>query len=251
MMVTDIVRDLITYDDAEEWGITKVSSQKEIDKYNNSRKRFNFYPWGVWCTAYSRRNLWTGIVEFREHYCYADTDSIKCLHIEEHQDYINEYNRITEVKLQAMCKHHKIDYNELLPKTIKGVTKPLGVWDYEGHYDTFKTLGAKRYMVQEGDKLSITVSGINKKTAIPYLLDKYSIEECFAAFNEGMVIPAENTGKLTHYYIDKEYSGVVTDVNGVQYKYEALSGVYLEPAVYEFDISLEYMNFLKGMYYTK
>ena len=250
-MVTDIIRDTITYSNDEEWGLTKSNGQKEIEKYNNSRRRFSYYPWGVFITAYNRRNLWTGIIEFAEDYCYSDTDSIKGLNIEKHQEYIKEYNRICEIKLKAMCKYHNIDYSELLPKTIKGEVKPLGVWDYEGHYDTFKTLGAKRYMVQEGDTLSLTVSGVNKKTAIPYLLDKYSIEECFAAFTEGLVIPAEDTGKLTHYYIDKEYTGVVTDINGVTYNYDSLSGVYLEPAVYEFDLSMEYMNFLKGMYYTK
>ena len=251
MMVTDIIRDTITYTDDLEWGVTKCKADKELEKYNNSRRRFNFYAWGVWCTAYARRNLWTGIIEFGKDYIYSDTDSIKCLNIKEHQRYIDEYNRICEIKLKAMCQYHKLDYSILLPKTIKGDTKPLGVWDYEGHYDRFKTLGAKRYMVQEGDNLSITVSGVNKKTAVPYLLDKYTIEQCFSAFNEGLVIPAENTGKLTHYYIDRDYTGTVTDYMGVSYDYTALSGVYLEPAVYEFDISMEYMNFLKGMYFTK
>ena len=154
-------------------------------------------------------------------------------------------------KLKLMCKHYGIDYAELEPKTIKGETKPLGVWDYDGHYDYFKTLGAKRYMVSEGDKLSITVSGVNKKVAVPYLLKLYPIRECFDIFSESLEIPAEYTGKLTHYYIDNDYHGVVTDYRGVSYKYHALSGVYLEPASYSFDISIEYLEFLKGVFYTK
>ena len=32
------------------------------------------------------------------------------------------------------------------PKTIKGETKTLGVWDFDGFYTDFKTLGAKRYI---------------------------------------------------------------------------------------------------------
>ena len=171
--------------------------------------------------------------------------------MDKHQAYINEYNHICELKLQAMCKHYDIDYAELLPKTIKGEVKPLGVWDYEGTYDRFKTLGAKRYMVQEGNKLSITVSGVNKKTAVPYLLDQNTIEDCFNIFTEGLVIPAENTGKLTHYYIDNKYTGTVTDYNGVKYNYTMFSGVYLEGAEYHFDISAEYIDFLKGVFYTK
>ena len=171
--------------------------------------------------------------------------------MDKHEQYIDEYNHICELKLQAMCKHYDIDYSELLPKTIKGEVKPLGVWDYEGTYDRFKTLGAKRYMVQEGNKLSITVSGINKKTAIPYLLDNNTIEDCFNIFTEGLVIPAEKTGKLTHYYIDKPYKGTIKDFQGKKYDYEALSGVYLEPAEYHFDISADYIEFLKGVYYGK
>lgn len=251
MMVTDIIRDVIGYDNKLEWTNTKCEAEKELTRYNNSRRRFNFYPWGIFCTAISRRNLWTGIMEFKEDYIYSDTDSIKCINIDKHKDYVEKYNKLCEVKLQAMCKHYGIDYNELLPKTIKGETKPLGVWDYEGTYDRFKTLGAKRYMVQEGDKLSITVSGVNKKTAVPYLLDQHTIEDCFNIFTEGLVIPAENTGKLTHYYIDKPYKGTVRDFNGIPYDYEALSGVYLEGAEYHFDISVEYINFLKGVFYTK
>ena len=253
MMVTDIIRDVIGYDDIEEWNTKPAESEKELKRYNNSRRRFNFYPWGVFCTALSRRNLFSGITEFgaTHDYIYSDTDSIKCLNMDKHQEYINQYNHICELKLQAMCKYYDIDYAELLPKTIKGEVKPLGVWDYEGTYDRFKTLGAKRYMVQEGNKLSITVSGVNKKTAVPYLLDQNTIEDCFNIFTEGLVIPAENTGKLTHYYIDNKYTGTVTDYNGVKYDYTMFSGVYLEGAEYHFDISAEYIDFLKGVFYTK
>ena len=259
-MVTDIVRDMIIYDNDIGWKPDEKNeqqkqekSQKELEKYNKSRRRFNYFAWGIFCTAYSRKNLWTGVIEFgsKNDYIYSDTDSVKCKNLNNHQQYIDKYNAMCEKKLQLMCKHYNIDYSELLPKTIKGEVKPLGVWDYDGHYDYFKTLGAKRYMVSCGDKLSITVSGVNKKVAVPYLLEHNTIKECFNLFSESLVIPAEYTGKLTHYYIDDDYHGVVTDYQGVKYKYHALSGVYLEPASYNFDISIEYLEFLKGYFYTK
>lgn len=259
MMVTDIIRDEILYTNETEWtkeDKTKEEKQrfneKELKRYNNSRRRFNFYPWGVFCTAYSRKNLISGILEFGKHYLYSDTDSIKCVNIENHRQYINKYNEMCEIKLKLMCEHYSIDYADLTPKTIKGVTKPLGVWDNDGHYQLFKTLGAKRYMVFDGKELNITVSGVNKKVAVPYLLEKYKTPlECFKHFNEQLKIPAEYTGKLTHYYIDDTYTGVVNDCNGVPYKYIALSGVYLEGASYDFNINDEYLDFLKGMVYTK
>lgn len=249
-MVTSIIRDDIIYEN-DEWKTEAADVQKSIDKYNKSRRRFLFYPWGVACTAYARRNIWTGILEFKQDYIYSDTDSIKCLNLKDHTRYIDSYNRMCERKLKAMCKHYDIDYNLLLPKTIKGETKPLGVYDHDGHYTKFKTLGAKRYMVLEDGQLSITVSGVNKKTAIPFLLEKNTAEECFNIFNEGLFIPPDQTGKLTHCYIDKEYEGTVTDYMGVKYDYHMLSGIYLEAAGYDFDISMEYINFLKGYFYTK
>ena len=252
MMVTDIIRDEITYTDGGEWGVSECNAEKELLRYNKSRRRFNFYAWGIFCTAYSRSNLFTGIMEFGNDYIYSDTDSIKCKNFKDHQNYIDKYNKRCELKLRLMCEHYDIDYSELTPKTIKGEIKPLGVWDYEGHYQYFKTLGAKRYMLSENGKIKITVSGVNKKVAVPYLLEKYkTIESCFEHFNESLKIPADYTGKLTHFYIDKAYSGVVTDYMGVKYKYHSLSGVYLEGASYDFDISNEYLNFLKGVFYTK
>ena len=50
----------------------------------------------------------------------------------------------------------------------------IGVWDIEEGYKKFKTVGAKRYIYENQDgSLGLTVSGLNKKFAIPYLLWKY------------------------------------------------------------------------------
>ena len=251
MMVTDIVRDEIVYKDGE-WSTEAADAQHDLDKYNKSRRRFLYYPWGVWCTAYARRNLFYGIFEFAGDYIYADTDSIFCTDIEAHKDFIDRYNRLCEKKLRHMCEHYGLIYEDvLLPKTIKGIEKPIGVWDYEPHIDKFKTLGAKRYMTLIDGELSITVSGVNKKTAIPWLLEKCGPDGAFEAFEEGLIVPEDATGKLTHYYIDKPYEGEITDYQGNTYHYHALSGVYLEKTTYCFDISAEYINFLKGVFYTK
>lgn len=262
MMCTDIVKDLFTFIDYK-WGVEKVDPEKEIKKYNNSRKRFISFPWGVACTAFARKNLWSGILEFGQpnpadgmsDYVYSDTDSIKCRNIIDHFMYIHRYNFQCEYKLRKMCMHYGLDYEkELLPKTIKGETKPLGVWDWETKdykYDYFKTLGAKRYMVYQNGKLSLTVSGVNKKVAIPYLQDKYTIDECFEAFDFGLNIPAAATGKLTHYYIDKPHKGYITDYMGVSCEYEALTGIYLEPSEYSFDMAQEYIDYLKGYRYIR
>ena len=92
MAVTDIVRPEIIYTD--DWQDPLLPNlEKSIEDYNKSRSRFLFYPWGVWVTAYARRNLFTGICEFGSDYIYSDTDSIKVINISAHMDYINSYNK--------------------------------------------------------------------------------------------------------------------------------------------------------------
>jgi hypothetical protein len=242
-----------------------IKADKSVGyKLNKSEIKDTIYcPVASFITSYARADIirnsqsvrdYTLATYGEDYYIYSDTDSIKCVNIRDHMDYIKAYNRQCELKLRHMCDYYGIDYSELLPKTIKGIEKPLGVWDWETKdniYKKFKTLGAKRYMVYQGDELSITVSGVNKKQAVPYLREQYTIDDCFENFNDGLVIPEEFTGKLTHYYIDKEYKGTITDYKGVSYDYDEKSGIYLEPAAYCFDISLEYIEFLKGFYYTK
>ena len=251
MMVTDIIRDIITYEN-NEWGVEHADEQSQLDHYNDSRRRFLYYPWGVWCTAYARRNLWYGISNMGENYIYADTDSIFYFSNPENEEFIGRYNALCEKKLRAMCDHYGLVYeDELLPRTVKGVVKPIGVFDYEDKIQKFKTLGAKRYMTYINGELSITVSGINKKVAVPWLLENCGVDGAFEAFEEGLIVPEDATGKLTHYYIDKPYEGDVVDYQGNSYHYFTPSGVYLEKATYCFDISQTYIDFLKGVFYTK
>lgn len=249
MMVTDIVREDIIYN--EDWERDYKDPEQQIEKYNKSRRRFLYYPWGVWCTAYARRNLFYGIIECAEDYIYSDTDSIFYKNYEAHKEFINKYNNLCSVKLKTMCDYYKLDYADLEPKTIKGIKKPLGVFDYENHIEKFKTLGAKRYMTLIDGELSITVSGVNKKLAVPWLIDKYNINNAFEHFNFNLEIPAFASGKLTHYYIDDMYTGTITDYQGHKYDYESLSGIYLEPVSYKFDPAIDYINFLRGVWITK
>lgn len=249
MIVTAIVRALITYNDS--WGFEMPDLTEEIEKYNHNPGRFLYYPWGVWVTAYARRNLFSGIVEFGEDYAYSDTDSIKVKNAEAHMKYIEEYNRTIIEQLRKACDFHGIEYSKIEPLTVKGEKKPLGVWDFDGHYKRFKTLGAKRYMVEYSDdtrnkenrgKLSLTVSGLNKKTCIPYLMGKYG-GGIFEAFNDDLYIPKGETGKNTHTYIDEERQGTLTDYLGHDAEYRELSCVHLEPTDYSLSLAREYVTY--------
>ena len=249
MMVTCPIMPLHEYDDTFGWNVKHPDPEKEIKKYNKSKKRFLFYPWGLWCVKYATRNLILGgILPAGDDYIYSDTDSIKILNGAKHQGHIDKYNRMVERKLRLVSEHYDIPFEMFAPRTVKGEVKLLGVWDKETNkpWSSFKTLGAKRYLLMESDgEMSLTVSGVNKKAALPYLIDKYGKEGTFKAFTDNLIIPGDHTGKMTHYYLDDPYQGEVTDYLGNTIKYKAKSGIYMEPASYSFSMEESYLNYLR------
>ena len=143
-----------------------------------------------------------------------------------------------------MCDYYKIPYTAISPKTNKGVLKPLGVWDYEGEYKYFKTLGAKRYMYYDTD-LHITIAGLSKSQGVDYIKSQCkSVREMFDFFNTNMFIPAEGTGKKTHTYIDecKEYE--ITDYLGNTSVIKSESAIHLSDCEFTLSLSKEYTRFL-------
>lgn len=240
MTVTDIIRDDVYYEG--EWKTESPDLESAIKRYNNSMSRFMFYPWGVWVTAYARTNLWTGIISAGTDYVYSDTDSIKMINGNSHRDYIDSYNKMITSKIEFAMEHHHIDLSRTKPKTIEGKEKPIGVWDYEGHYSRFKTLGAKRYMVEQDGKIKITVAGLGKKVALNYILSQE--KDAFEFFSNDMYIPKGYAGKMIHTYIDIPSEGVVKDYLGNYGKFSELSSLYMEPADYSLSIGSEYANFL-------
>lgn len=243
MMVTDICRDEIVYTD--EWGTMPADIDEIISRYNKSRNRFLYYPWGVWITAYARYNLFSGILAFGNDYVYSDTDSIKVRNYKKHIKYIQFYNKVIKYKLDMCLSHYGIPTELTAPKTIKGVTKQLGEWDDEGMYSRFKTLGAKRYMTEKDGKISLTVAGLNKHVAIPYLLDKFG-DRIFENFTDELYVPPEHTGKLTHTYLDYEQSAIVEDYLGNIEPIHELSSIHLSPCDFTLSLTENFKKYLQG-----
>lgn len=255
MMVTDIMQEDNKYENDIWLPAEPGDIQHALNVYNTSYGRFLFYPWGVWVTSASRYNLWTGIYELGEDYVYSDTDSIKAVNIDKHMDYINKYNERAKRKLEKACRVHGIPFEMTEPKTIKGEKKPLGVWDYDGHFDRFRTLGAKRYMVDNDGDINITVSGLNKHTTVPYLCDgwrinlkdKTPVNDPFETFKTSLYVPGDYTGKMTHTYIDETCKGTIIDYMGNKTRYYEKSIIHLEKADYTLSVSQEYADYLLGL----
>ena len=243
MMVTDINRKSFIYED----GQYKVGQPNVIDnmkKYNKNIRRFLYYPWGVWVTAYARANLFSAIASLGSDYIYADTDSVKYINPEKHTQYFADYQKLIQSKIAKSAEHHKIDPSEFSPKNSKGIPQTLGLWDFEGVYDRFKTLGAKRYLTEKNGKYTLTVAGVNKKSACEYLV---KTGDPFGNFKKDLIIPEEYTKRNILTYIDTPTSGTVIDYEGLPNHYEEMSSVHMEGTTYEFSMSENFVKYLKGV----
>ena len=209
-----------------------------IDSYNEDKKRFLSYAWGVWVTAHVRDRLWRVIEEVGSDHVYSDTDSDKILHYEKYMSFIENENKMITNGVHKTLEQIGIPTELASPCDIHGVKHPLGEWEFEGVYDEFKTLGAKRYVYKKNGELNITIAGVNKKKGGKWLTSNGG----FDAFHDGMIIPADYAGRNVKRYIDDEWSGVVTDYLGNECVVSSLSGVHLSSSSYhlgcinEFDV---------------
>ena len=242
MCVTSIIHNEVNFN-GENWETIQGDIEKALNEYNTDKNRFLYYHWGVWCTAYARNNLYTAIQECKQDYIYSDTDSVKIMNAEKHKKYFDTYNQIIIQKINDCLNHYEIKSEMAIPKTIKGIEKPLGVWDFDGFYKKFKSLGAKRYMYFDGD-LHTTICGLSKKKGSEYIKKQ---GDSFSFFCNGMYVDCDNTGKMTHTYIDKEIKGTLIDYMGNESDYHEKSYIHLENADFSLSLSDLYIQYFTGI----
>ena len=216
-------------------------------------------------TALARERLFGAIEELGDDYLYSDTDSVKFINPTSHQQYFDAANAAIIQELQNACTHQGLDPARIAPKNRKGKACPLGVWDYDGDYQFFKTLGAKRYMytaleeimVDEYDDdgptgrtigtgyytetLHTTVAGLSKKQFPKFLA---TTDDPYATFDIDLNVPEEYTGKLTHTYIDDKHIMIIHDYQGNVSKIKTHGMVHLEPQEYHMGMADSYARFL-------
>lgn len=209
------------------------------------------YQWGIYISALARYKLWQGINACgeRDLFLYSDTDSIyfRCDgDIKGLRNWIDDYNSDIEYKFLNLCEWYDLPNDCWKPKTIEGVEKPLGFWDFDGQYKKFKTLGAKRYIKQDLDgNIKITVAGLGKSQGRDYLVNNF--DDPFEAFNEELSIPKGQTGKMTHTILRTKVKGQVTDYLGNSIDFISRGGTHLEPCGFEMNIDKNYAKYLMDL----
>ena len=251
MTVQDVIQELITFDDLEGWGIEEQDENKLIEKYNHNRQRFTYYPWGIYVTAESRKHLWQGIYHLQNDYIYTDTDSLKYRHPEKHTQWFENYNKWIISEMKKMCDYYNFDYSYIEPQDIKGNKHYLGIYESEGIYKIFLTLGAKRYLYMDSNGHNVsTVAGVKKK-AINYLNKKYGRYGIFEHFNNSLVIPAAESGKTESVYLDDPIENTTVDYLGNEISYKELTSVSIRATEYSMNRSKKFIEYLSGIKHSK
>ena len=203
---------------------------KELVNKHNKRAFLN-YAWGVWTTCWSRRRLADGINIVTKNdtepfnFIYSDTDSIKYIGDVSFKDY-NDKVEIEAIRSGA----YATDNN--------GEVHYMGVYEDEGYKlpNRFKTLGAKKYVLEDEDKkLHITIAGVNKKLGGIELGKLENFKDGFI-FNKAGGTESVFNDKVDMYYLTLEGKRLhITD------------NVVIRDSTYTLGIIAEYQAILQGL----
>lgn len=209
-----------------EW---KKSETDREEQYNDDiRHNFLTYMWGVWCTAWARRDLEDGIRLVHDtpgaFFIYCDTDSVKYIGIVDWSEINGLIDKASEERGGAA-------YDK------RGVKHTLGEWEFDGYYVIFVTWGAKRYSYIDKDGLHLTCAGVPKAMGISELLHAGGID----AFKPGFIF---RSGKLEAVYNDYDYGTYITP-DGIDVR--ITKNVCLRPTTYLLSLTEDYMSLLQDV----
>lgn len=187
------------------------------------------YQWGVWTTARARELLQLMIDAVHENdtseFVYTDTDSVK---------YIGHYDlNIINKELRKIA-----EASGAYADDKKGNRHYMGVYEFEGTYTRFETLGAKSY-IYEDDKgeLHITIAGVPKKAGAAELTDMGG----FDAYKIGTIFKRGITETVYH----DERCFTQIEIDG--HKCELTSDLVIKDSFHQIGWSKDYTNLLQSL----
>ena len=130
-----------------------------------------------------------------------------------------------------------IPRDKFCPLDKNGIPHRLGIFDDDGQYKKFKTLGAKKYCYVDNDnKLHMTVSGV-RKSAVSQLHD---IDD----FKDGIVFDVEHAQKLIMTYVDDMPPIVWNKGQYDEFHSNYQHGICAQPTTYSLGITDDYESIL-------
>lgn len=235
MCVTNNIKDNIEFNNDGLWTTKKISNFDILDKLSVERKKgFLSFAYGVWVTSYSRYNLLSNVRLLDEYVIYCDTDSMK---LTDGYDInvIYNYNKSVDYKIKQVANFYKIDIKRFEPVDCKGIPHKIGLFDNDGEYKYFKTLGAKKYCYidKTTEELHITVAGVPK-------VGVSALKNDINNFNDNLFFKSSDTGKKQIFYNDEQPTLKVTDYLGNVDIIAEKKGICIMPCSYTLSKSLVY-----------
>ena len=213
----------------------------EVMSKIKDEETFITYGAGIYVTAWARHNLFDLLIPMDERVCYADTDSLKGLFNDKDLEVIEKWNQDLIELENKVADELGFDRSLYEAQTSNGKTKRLGIFEKDSPYvyETFKTLGAKRYVytVSGDPEVHCTIAGLPKKSGPKKLktVDDFT--------NDTMWRTAES-GKLMACYNDNQPTTKWTDADGRTYVSDAQYGLCLKPATFNMSLSEDFIHFI-------
>lgn len=143
----------------------KAEKQEQLREWEKMvGKPLFYYYLGVYVSAQSRHKILQTLADLTDlglECLYLDTDSIKYIEKDNiGRNYFDKYNEQMREKTKILCEKYELDYEHFYD---------LGSYEleYEKPFETFKYLGAKRYLytVKKGNRrvYNCTVAGLPKQ----------------------------------------------------------------------------------------
>lgn len=223
-MVMRIDQSEVSYNPVtNEYSVKAPDLEETLSKFYKSRNNFLSYQHGVWITANARMRLRTMLWKVGRDVVYCDTDSIK--YIGKHETDFKERNEYLQSQAESAGAY---------AETADGRVKYMGVWEDDGYYEEFKTLGAKKYVYRESGDIHSTIAGVSKSAGT-----RYFNENGVDGFKIGATI--RDSGHLTAYYNDEDIHSIT--VNGDTFT--TASNVALIDNNYTIGVTNEYLDLLE------
>lgn len=242
MMVEQIIKEIIEYDDSDKLLHSRQPTEDEAAEqlknyYTPMQRKFLAYQWGITVTAVARVRLQEMIDMCGNDFVYCDTDSCKMLNSEKYLSAFEEYNK-KWIEYADKCG---CDYFAF---TKDGEKQILGVADYEGSYDKFKTLGAKKYAVETNGELEITIAGVPKKAGAQLMgrLDNFRIGYRFEVKDSDSVKLRQDWKKALTY---NDSFNEIFVIDGKELHIQ--SNVAILRTTYELNITDEYQELISNL----
>lgn len=212
-----------------------VESEGDATKALQFAEKRAFLPYsvGVYVTAWARYWLERAIILIHEtpgaEFLYTDTDSVK---FTGNVDFTSLNNEIMEQSKKTGS----------YATDIKGKIHYMGVYEYEGTYDNFATMGAKKYLYTDAKGLHLTISGVVKydekgrEISAEELLSHGGI----SAFRAGTIF--SKAGGIEAVYNDNP---VVKEIQIEGHTLSITRNVCLRPSTYTLGLAGEYEKLLE------